>query len=323
MSGGSRNRWAVRTSARTASERVLSSTKPERGRALVARRQGSRATPRAQMGSSHLLVLRPHWVCGGSRLAVLQQHPLYCGRRGFRPESGTQAEIEAGRRDRRVRRAGAGLRSGLRQAVRRREAAAHVGGGAGAGRGAGLAGSGARHLNRDPQARREQPAGDRRARAALSHDRAVRGPARDLREEAAAQSDAAAKKEIRYKVASIFELEIKDDQKAIEAYRGILADHGDELQASGPTLDRIYQATSQWKELAQVIQRDCALVPDDPATTPGSSSSSSGSARSASSTSTIRRARSINIATSSISTPRIRERGWRSSAGSATPIISW
>ncbi|MFI5289989.1 MAG: tetratricopeptide repeat protein, partial [Polyangia bacterium] len=74
------------------------------------------------------------------------------------------------------------------------------------------------------------------------------------------ESDAAAKKEIRYKVASIFELEIKDDQKAIEAYRGILADHGDELQAY-KALDRIYQSTSQWKELAQVIQRELALVP--------------------------------------------------------------
>ncbi len=69
-----------------------------------------------------------------------------------------------------------------------------------------------------------------------------------------------AQKEIRYKLASIFETEIKDDKKAIKAYRAILDDHGDELPAY-KALDRIYQATSQWKELPEVIQRELALVP--------------------------------------------------------------
>src|SRR5262249_44410993 len=56
------------------------------------------------------------------------------------------------------------------------------------------------------------------------------------------ESDKAAQKEIRYKVASIFELEIKDNQKAIAAYQGILKDFSDELSAYR-ALDRIYVAT--------------------------------------------------------------------------------
>src|SRR5262249_36516789 len=73
-------------------------------------------------------------------------------------------------------------------------------------------------------------------------------------------ADKGAKKEIRYKVASIFELEIKDQKKAVASYRQILDEHGDELQAY-KALDRIYQATSQWKDLSEVIQRELSLVP--------------------------------------------------------------
>src|SRR5262249_46303485 len=73
-------------------------------------------------------------------------------------------------------------------------------------------------------------------------------------------SDTEQQKEIRYKVASIYELEIKDNKKAIKAYQQILGDHGEELQAY-KALDRIYQSTSDWQELAQGIQRELALVP--------------------------------------------------------------
>ncbi len=77
------------------------------------------------------------------------------------------------------------------------------------------------------------------------------------------EKDAHAQKEIRYKLlASIFEMEIKDNAKAIAAYRDILADHGDELPAYR-ALDRIYIATQQWKELAEVIQRELGLLPID------------------------------------------------------------
>src|SRR5207302_3367537 len=74
------------------------------------------------------------------------------------------------------------------------------------------------------------------------------------------ESDKEAQKEIRYKVASIFELEIKDNAKAIAAYQDILKDSPDELQAYR-ALDRIYLATQQWNELSPVIQRELKLVP--------------------------------------------------------------
>jgi golgin subfamily B member 1 len=74
------------------------------------------------------------------------------------------------------------------------------------------------------------------------------------------EGDKEAQKEIRYKVASIFELEIKDNAKAIGAYQDILKDSPDELQAFR-ALDRIYVATQQWNELSPVIMRELKLVP--------------------------------------------------------------
>ncbi|MCA1663883.1 MAG: tetratricopeptide repeat protein, partial [Myxococcales bacterium] len=74
------------------------------------------------------------------------------------------------------------------------------------------------------------------------------------------ESDKEAQKEIRYKVASIFELEIKDNARAIGAYQDILKDSPDELQAFR-ALDRIYVATQDWKELSPVIMRELKLVP--------------------------------------------------------------
>ena len=74
------------------------------------------------------------------------------------------------------------------------------------------------------------------------------------------EGDAAAKKDIRYKVASIFEMEVKDNQRAIAAYQDILKDAGDELPAYR-ALDRIYVATQEWQNLASVIRRELSLVP--------------------------------------------------------------
>ncbi len=83
----------------------------------------------------------------------------------------------------------------------------------------------------------------------------------------ALEADAAAQKEIRYKIASLFEEEIKDSQRAIEAYGAILQENGDELPALR-ALDRIFAATNRWKELAEVIPRELGLVDvgDVPAT---------------------------------------------------------
>jgi tetratricopeptide (TPR) repeat protein len=76
------------------------------------------------------------------------------------------------------------------------------------------------------------------------------------------EMEPAKQKEIRYKVASIYENEVKDDKKAIEAYRAILDDHGAEL-AAYRALDRIYSAGQQWKELCGVLPRELDLVPPE------------------------------------------------------------
>src|SRR5262249_38235306 len=70
---------------------------------------------------------------------------------------------------------------------------------------------------------------------------------------------AAEKKEIRYKLAQIYEEEAADKKKAISAYESILEDSGDELPALR-ALDRIYQAEQMWQELAAGIPRELALV---------------------------------------------------------------
>jgi tetratricopeptide (TPR) repeat protein len=75
----------------------------------------------------------------------------------------------------------------------------------------------------------------------------------------ALESDPSAQKEIRYKIASLFEEEIKDNQRAIDAYGAILAEMGDELPALR-ALDRIFTHTERWKELAQIIPRELMLT---------------------------------------------------------------
>ena len=74
----------------------------------------------------------------------------------------------------------------------------------------------------------------------------------------ALENDATAQKEIRYRIASLFEEELKEPARAIEVYVNILAE-GDELPALR-ALDRIFAQLSRWKELAEIILRELALV---------------------------------------------------------------
>src|SRR5205823_2104556 len=65
------------------------------------------------------------------------------------------------------------------------------------------------------------------------------------------------------KIGQLYEDEIKDDQKAIAAYQGILDVAGDETRALR-SLDRIYARNSMWKELADVLGRQLTIVgPED------------------------------------------------------------
>jgi tetratricopeptide (TPR) repeat protein len=68
---------------------------------------------------------------------------------------------------------------------------------------------------------------------------------------------------IQSKIGQLYEDEVKDDRKAISAYQAILDAVGDEPSALR-SLDRIYQRTAMWKELAEIIGRQLTIVgPDD------------------------------------------------------------
>jgi tetratricopeptide (TPR) repeat protein len=68
----------------------------------------------------------------------------------------------------------------------------------------------------------------------------------------------AAQLEIRFKLASLYEDEIKEPKKAIELYQAILAQDVSQLPAL-QALDRIYLAAEQWPELALTLEREIAL----------------------------------------------------------------
>lgn len=73
-----------------------------------------------------------------------------------------------------------------------------------------------------------------------------------------------AKREVRLKLASVYEDQIRDADKAIQLYGAILASDGDDPQALR-ALDRLYQATERWQELAETIERELALAFEDKA----------------------------------------------------------
>ncbi len=70
------------------------------------------------------------------------------------------------------------------------------------------------------------------------------------------------KREIRLRLAGLYENEIRDSKKAIELYQALLAadpSEGVALRA----LDRLYATTGQWAELAKTIERELSLSGDD------------------------------------------------------------
>jgi tetratricopeptide (TPR) repeat protein len=70
--------------------------------------------------------------------------------------------------------------------------------------------------------------------------------------------------EIRFKLAGLYEDEIKDPSKAIELYQAILKQDPAQLPALA-ALDRLYQGLGRWKDLAAVILKEIDLSHDAPA----------------------------------------------------------
>ncbi len=67
--------------------------------------------------------------------------------------------------------------------------------------------------------------------------------------------------EIRFKLAGLYEDEIKQPDKAIEIYQAILKSDGSQLAALH-ALDRIYAGLERWKDLGTTIDREVALLRD-------------------------------------------------------------
>src|SRR5262249_19327250 len=81
-------------------------------------------------------------------------------------------------------------------------------------------------------------------------------------------ADAAARKDIQYKIGQLYEDEIGDDAKAVTAYRAILqaTPTVDEEREALAATHRIHERRKEWKDLGDVLVRELALVP---ATDPG------------------------------------------------------
>jgi len=69
----------------------------------------------------------------------------------------------------------------------------------------------------------------------------------------------AERREILGKLAFLYEEEIKDPPKAIEAYQSLLQEAGDDLDTLR-ALDRLYESSERWSELAGILPRELALV---------------------------------------------------------------
>src|SRR4029079_15933238 len=67
--------------------------------------------------------------------------------------------------------------------------------------------------------------------------------------------------EIRFKLASLYEEEIKQPDKAIELYMAIVAQDPAQLSALS-ALDRLYQQLGRWKDLAETITKEIDLSTD-------------------------------------------------------------
>ena len=67
--------------------------------------------------------------------------------------------------------------------------------------------------------------------------------------------------EIRFKLAVLYEEEIKQPDKAIELYLAIVAQDPEQLPALA-ALDRLYQQLSRWKDLSETISKEIDLSTD-------------------------------------------------------------
>ncbi len=74
-------------------------------------------------------------------------------------------------------------------------------------------------------------------------------------------TDGDARKELFTAMGRVFEGQLEDSEKAIDAYQRVLEIDPDDLTALGH-LDALYEETAQWRDLLQVLERQAELVED-------------------------------------------------------------
>jgi tetratricopeptide (TPR) repeat protein len=77
------------------------------------------------------------------------------------------------------------------------------------------------------------------------------------------ESDPDARRKLAYDVAALYERELQNPPEAIDAYRGILAEYGDEDGEAHRALDRLYEGEGRWADLAAALERRIDLNPAD------------------------------------------------------------
>ncbi len=77
------------------------------------------------------------------------------------------------------------------------------------------------------------------------------------------ETDPDARKTLAYEMAALYENELQSPDEAIDAYRGILAEYGDDEGNAYRALDLLYAAQGRWADLAAALERRIDLNPAD------------------------------------------------------------
>lgn len=76
------------------------------------------------------------------------------------------------------------------------------------------------------------------------------------------EEDPDARRQLAYGRASLWEKELGDPANAIDAYRAILAEWGDDETEAYASLDRLFETSERWSELAETLERRIDLGPE-------------------------------------------------------------
>ncbi len=75
------------------------------------------------------------------------------------------------------------------------------------------------------------------------------------------ETDPDARRALAYQVAALWENELGDPDRAIDSYRGILEEYGDDEVDAYAALDRLYEQQERWNDFAATIERRIDLGP--------------------------------------------------------------